>query len=85
MFKNLELKHCNSYLIKQTVLKKKPISCFQGVLELKESHLVDNQTDMAIQYFLDRFYMSRCLLFILNYDLSVGFLYRIFLVRLKSQ
>jgi len=31
----------------------------QGVLELKESHTVDNQTDMAIQYFLDRFYMSR--------------------------
>jgi len=31
----------------------------QGVLELKESHIVDNQTDMAIQYFLDRFYMSR--------------------------
>jgi len=31
----------------------------QGVLELQESHQVDNQTDMAIQYFLDRFYMSR--------------------------
>jgi len=31
----------------------------QGVLELKESHTVDNHTDMAIQYFLDRFYMSR--------------------------
>eukprot|EP00092_Neocalanus_flemingeri_P031193 GFUD01033885.1.p1 GENE.GFUD01033885.1~~GFUD01033885.1.p1 ORF type:complete len:417 (-),score=100.00 GFUD01033885.1:217-1467(-) len=31
----------------------------QGVLELKESHTVDHQTDMAIQYFLDRFYMSR--------------------------
>lgn len=31
----------------------------QGVLELRESHKVDNQTDMAIQYFLDRFYMSR--------------------------
>lgn len=31
----------------------------QGVLELKESHTVDNQTDLAIQYFLDRFYMSR--------------------------
>jgi len=31
----------------------------QGVLELKESHTVDKQTDMAIQYFLDRFYMSR--------------------------
>jgi pyruvate dehydrogenase kinase 2/3/4 len=29
------------------------------VLELQESHKVDNQTDMAIQYFLDRFYMSR--------------------------
>jgi hypothetical protein len=31
----------------------------QGVLELKETHTVDKQTDMAIQYFLDRFYMSR--------------------------
>ena len=35
------------------------ISLSQGVLELQESHKVDNQTDMAIQYFLDRFYMSR--------------------------
>jgi len=31
----------------------------QGVLELKESHTVDHQTDLSIQYFLDRFYMSR--------------------------
>ncbi|XP_040575952.1 pyruvate dehydrogenase (acetyl-transferring) kinase, mitochondrial isoform X1 [Lepeophtheirus salmonis] len=31
----------------------------QGVLELKESHSVDLQTEMSIQYFLDRFYMSR--------------------------
>ena len=31
----------------------------QGVLELRDSHKVDKQTDMAIQYFLDRFYMSR--------------------------
>jgi pyruvate dehydrogenase kinase 2/3/4 len=31
----------------------------QGVLELKESHPVDNQMEMSIQYFLDRFYMSR--------------------------
>jgi len=31
----------------------------QGVLELKDSHQVDNQTDMAIQYFLDRFYMNK--------------------------
>lgn len=31
----------------------------QGVLELKESHSVDQQTDNSIQYFLDRFYMSR--------------------------
>ena len=30
-----------------------------GVLELRDSHTVDKQTDMAIQYFLDRFYMSR--------------------------
>jgi len=31
----------------------------QGVLELKESHDVDTQTENSIQYFLDRFYMSR--------------------------
>ena len=31
----------------------------QGVLELKDSHSVDIQTEMSIQYFLDRFYMSR--------------------------
>ena len=31
----------------------------QGVLELKDSHQVNNKTDMAIQYFLDRFYMNR--------------------------
>jgi len=31
----------------------------QGVLELRDSHTVDNKTEMAIQYFLDRFYMSR--------------------------
>ena len=31
----------------------------QGVLELKDSHTVDIQTEMSIQYFLDRFYMSR--------------------------
>lgn len=31
----------------------------QGVLELKESHSVDLHTEMSIQYFLDRFYMSR--------------------------
>uniref|UniRef100_A0A1B6DAJ3 Protein-serine/threonine kinase n=1 Tax=Clastoptera arizonana TaxID=38151 RepID=A0A1B6DAJ3_9HEMI len=31
----------------------------QGVLELKESHEVDNHTENSIQYFLDRFYMSR--------------------------
>ncbi|KAJ9586308.1 hypothetical protein L9F63_020016 [Diploptera punctata] len=31
----------------------------QGVLELKESHEVDQQTENSIQYFLDRFYMSR--------------------------
>jgi len=31
----------------------------QGVLELKESHHVDSQAEMSIQYFLDRFYMSR--------------------------
>ncbi|XP_046985116.1 pyruvate dehydrogenase (acetyl-transferring) kinase, mitochondrial [Schistocerca americana] len=31
----------------------------QGVLELKESHAVDQATENSIQYFLDRFYMSR--------------------------
>lgn len=31
----------------------------QGVLELKESHDVDIQTENSIQYFLDRFFMSR--------------------------
>jgi hypothetical protein len=31
----------------------------QGVLELKESHDVDQHTEHSIQYFLDRFYMSR--------------------------
>ncbi|KAL0267693.1 UNVERIFIED_CONTAM: hypothetical protein PYX00_009888 [Menopon gallinae] len=31
----------------------------QGVLELKDSHEIDHQTENSIQYFLDRFYMSR--------------------------
>jgi len=31
----------------------------QGVLELKENEYVDKQTETSIQYFLDRFYMSR--------------------------
>lgn len=31
----------------------------QGVLELKDSHHVDKMTETSIQYFLDRFYMSR--------------------------
>jgi len=31
----------------------------RGVLELKEAHHVDKQTETSIQYFLDRFYMSR--------------------------
>ncbi|XP_033220230.1 pyruvate dehydrogenase (acetyl-transferring) kinase, mitochondrial isoform X1 [Belonocnema kinseyi] len=31
----------------------------RGVLELKESHDVDLQTENSIQYFLDRFFMSR--------------------------
>jgi len=31
----------------------------QGVLELKETHSVDPATETRIQYFLDRFYMSR--------------------------
>lgn len=48
MLKTVQARHTN---VVQTMA--------QGVLELKESHAVDNQTDMAIQYFLDRFYMSR--------------------------
>lgn len=31
----------------------------QGVIELKETHELDQQTEHSIQYFLDRFYMSR--------------------------
>lgn len=31
----------------------------QGVLELKDMHDIDKQTEASIQYFLDRFYMSR--------------------------
>jgi pyruvate dehydrogenase kinase 2/3/4 len=31
----------------------------QGVIELKESRAVDAVTENSIQYFLDRFYMSR--------------------------
>ncbi len=31
----------------------------QGVLELKDMHHIDKQTEASIQYFLDRFYMSR--------------------------
>ncbi|KFM76176.1 [Pyruvate dehydrogenase [lipoamide]] kinase, mitochondrial, partial [Stegodyphus mimosarum] len=31
----------------------------QGVIELKELHQLDQQTEHSIQYFLDRFYMSR--------------------------
>jgi len=31
----------------------------QGIKELKDSHLVDSSMEHSIQYFLDRFYMSR--------------------------
>uniref|UniRef100_T1JG39 Protein-serine/threonine kinase n=1 Tax=Strigamia maritima TaxID=126957 RepID=T1JG39_STRMM len=31
----------------------------QGVIELKENHEIDHITEHSIQYFLDRFYMSR--------------------------
>ncbi|CAB0006037.1 unnamed protein product [Nesidiocoris tenuis] len=31
----------------------------QGVMELKDSYKIDAQTEHSIQYFLDRFYMSR--------------------------
>ncbi|CAI9735539.1 Hypothetical predicted protein [Octopus vulgaris] len=31
----------------------------QGVIELKDSHGIDSNTETRIQYFLDRFYMSR--------------------------
>ena len=42
----------------------------QGVLELEDSQSVDNQTDMAIQYFLDRFYMSRISMRMLIHQVS---------------
>lgn len=32
---------------------------FQGILELKEAHGIDHNAENRIQYFLDRFYMSR--------------------------
>lgn len=32
---------------------------FQGILELKEAYGIDHNTENRIQYFLDRFYMSR--------------------------
>ena len=31
----------------------------RGVLELKDSHAFEPSTNTSIQYFLDRFYMSR--------------------------
>ena len=31
----------------------------QGVIELKETHQLDQHTEQCIQYFLNRFYMSR--------------------------
>jgi pyruvate dehydrogenase kinase 2/3/4 len=31
----------------------------QGILELKEAHGIEASTENRIQYFLDRFYMSR--------------------------
>lgn len=31
----------------------------QGIIELKEMHALDQQTEHCIQYFLNRFYMSR--------------------------
>lgn len=31
----------------------------QGVIELKESREIDSPIELSIQYFLDRFYMSR--------------------------
>ena len=40
-------KNCNSELL------------FRGVLELKDSHAFEPSTNTSIQYFLDRFYMSR--------------------------
>ena len=32
---------------------------FQGILELKQAHGIEHSTENRIQYFLDRFYMSR--------------------------
>lgn len=31
----------------------------QGVMELKEAHAINANTEANIQYFLDRFYMNR--------------------------
>ena len=50
----------------------------QGVLELKETHHVDNQTEMSIQYFLDRFYMSRISMRMLIHQVSSNFFYTMF-------
>jgi len=45
----------------------------QGVLELKDSHQVDRQTEVAIQYFLDRLYMNRYSLRMLMYQHTLLF------------
>jgi pyruvate dehydrogenase kinase 2/3/4 len=45
----------------------------QGVIEVKESHAVDSATENSIQYFLDRFYMSRMSTRMLTHQHSVMF------------
>ena len=57
----------------------------QGVLELKDTHKVDNQTDMNIQYFLDRFYMSRISLRMLLHQVWLYYLSQIFIYYFLSQ
>ena len=49
----------------------------QGVLELRESHCVNNQTEMSIQYFLDRFYMSRISMRMLIHQVNTDFKHRV--------
>ena len=56
----------------------------QGVLELRESHKVDKQTDMAIQYFLDRFYMSRISMRMLIHQVSFTVITLTILIILSS-
>ncbi|XP_032691440.1 pyruvate dehydrogenase (acetyl-transferring) kinase, mitochondrial isoform X2 [Odontomachus brunneus] len=64
-FEKVEINHNNLYKFCQALIKIRNRhtdvvqTMAQGVLELKESHDVDVQTENSIQYFLDRFFMSR--------------------------